>query len=535
MAYQHLNRLRAHAAETLTPAERLLAWHFAYSTRTRENTYSESNRRLEKTLDLDRRTLQRCLARLVDLGLFERIDRTGTHAPIYRLLVACPQGCDQLENHNTKKELLAKNYLVATNTPPLSDKNVAPYIEIYKEKKKTGLEPETFLGEMELGFIGKALEAITKPSSDHETLKASLALYPDEVAKAALEILEKAQPGSRQAYLAQIAAKTPKRLLSYVEGAKAVAYAVEKRQAAQGNPETIASGIGEQKGTIRADRNQGIKPTITRARVSEYAQEILEREFPDFCPGISMPWLFAEAANGTLTARTAYEAAKFEEILNHLAKEELTPQARTNLPFRLIFRNGFEVIADYSGWLANIQAQLRTDEEVAAYKAREKANLDLAARWEAEKGAPIRWLDFFQSPEFAEFDQKHPEPISQALAEARFLEMLNALLRMELKVAETYDDLGQPFDLWLLENYSAEDDFKEFLSNYPTSGERVLNYEKAFTAWKNLRLKGFDHETILAKAGVYWESVSENLKFAKAPENWLADYATLYSEALSAR
>lgn len=105
MSYQHLNRFKAHAQAGLSPNERLLAWHFAYETRTKTNYYSESLRRLSETLELDPRTIRRAMARLVDLGLFERIDRTGTYAPIYRLSVQCPDSCELLSDHYTKQEL----------------------------------------------------------------------------------------------------------------------------------------------------------------------------------------------------------------------------------------------------------------------------------------------------------------------------------------------------------------------------------------------------------------------------------------------
>jgi hypothetical protein len=136
MTYHHLNRFKAHAEAKLTNAERLLAWHFAYEIRQNRSYYSESHRRLAETLQIDTRTARRGLSRLVELGLFERINKTGTHAPIYRLLVSCPPNCLDISDHNTAPEMEALKTLVGTSTPPLNSTTTPPYIKKREEEDK---------------------------------------------------------------------------------------------------------------------------------------------------------------------------------------------------------------------------------------------------------------------------------------------------------------------------------------------------------------------------------------------------------------
>lgn len=551
MAYQHLNRLRAHLEADLTPTERLVAWLIATELRLdqdplKDSAFSVSQRRLIEETGASKPTLSRAINRLIELEVITATKSgVSTWAKTYRLEITCPDNCENLNTHNSPTELefiagmrhaetqngeLGKFKQHFNSTRANFDN---PYKEIYKEKKKTVLETENFSGEMELGFIAEALDLIEKPSSDHETLKGSLSLYPEEVAKAALEAVAKAQldsPNRVKAYLAQIATKTPKRLLGYVEGAKAVAYAAEKRLKAQEAPEMVSADKYTPKGLLDL---QGIAPAITASRVFKYAQEALEREVPNFYPETSKPWLAYLAHEGKLTARRVLVAFEFEEVLKEIVAKYLSPFYRTRTPFRVIFEDRLKVEAnDGEGWLENWSSVLSETEQFF-YDLRAEKLEELKQNWIAEKGE-IRPYEFFSSGAYVAFDLENPKPIKQAEAENRFLEQMNKIFGGWVELCDKQEPLGQPFSIWLAENFTAEDDFKEFLDNYPTRPDSVLNYQPAFAAWLKLRTKGFEHQDILEKAKVYWESVSENLKFAKAPEKWLEQYAANYAEPVSA-
>jgi hypothetical protein len=546
MAYQHLNRLRAHLQENLTPTERLTAWVIATELRLdkdplKDGAFSVSQRRLEIETGASKPTLSRAIARLISLGIFSA-SKSGvsTWAKTYRLEIACPDDCQNLKNHNTETELAfiaAMRHAESENAELVKFEHQFistrgnfdnPYKELSKEKKKTDLAPEVSLSDLYLGFIAQALETVEKPSSDHETLKGAIGLRPDEVAQAALEILERNKPGSPRTYLAKIARQTPKRLLDYVEQARAVAYAVEKRQKAQGDPEKVSANKAKPEPLLNL---QGIAPAITLYRVQRYSTEAVERECPDFRPGITLPWLYEEAIQGKLKARTAYEAAKFEAWLYGVCGSSLKSAALKDLPFRLIWRNRWEMISNYQGFLENFEPIL-TKLEAAQHKAHNEGRAELLAKWKAEGKQPF---EFYRSRELAEFSEKCPDPITWEEAEKRFLEMANQVLIAEVASAEIYGATGQPFSIWLAENFTAEDDFEEFLENYPTRPSDPSNEKLALKAYLDLRANGVEHETLLAKAGAYWESVATDLRFAKKAENWLAEQLQPQLETASAR
>jgi hypothetical protein len=236
MSYLHLNRLIAHSEKLdLTPAERLVSWYLAYEARNKTNAFSKATSTLSKTLKVDRRTIQRSLAYLVDIDLFERIKAEGNtkQADTYRLKLSCPLNCENLEIHNTASELAAiENSLklaLTENTPetrhaPLNDINVAvndinvAHIK-NKEEEEDVLSSELVKSKV-LGLIKTTLKQLKTKTEDHFTLQGFITLRPEEILKAALELFETKKLDNwrrQEPYLRTTIQNSPKNLLSYAE------------------------------------------------------------------------------------------------------------------------------------------------------------------------------------------------------------------------------------------------------------------------------------------------------------------------------
>ena len=512
MTYHHLNRFTAHAEATLTPAERLLAWHFSKEIRAKENYYSESLRRLALELDLDRRTLQKALASLVHLGLFERIDRTGTYAPIYRLLVACPENCFDLDQHNTKQELAALKTLVATNTPPLSDKNTAPYID-QREEEDFSSRIEFEEGSEELGFILKTLQEIKNLTEDHLTLKALSELHPRAITKAALKLTSKLDTAKRKkAYLAKIVLDTPQNLL---EGAEAFLAGLEGSQRLQKDTETPEINLGN------------YTPAITLQRISEYATEKA-----NFKPKSSLPWLNAYAHTGELNEFHLETALALEEVLE--AARQWLPEKLQNrdLPIEIWLNQENEItIQGFLQGFGDLE-HIQTAEELKLWETR-KAGLErLRELWDLEHPNEKGSAKFWSEPEVIEFHQANPEPLTQEQKQERFFAYFNKALNTTAKtILATLPEPKEEetFSFWLEENFDLEEDLKEVLSYLPERSEgHEANLKKAIPAYLNA-LKVFTHSELIRLACDYRrEKARPGSTYPLTASNWLEGLVKKY-------
>lgn len=236
MSYQHLNRLLAHSDNLdLTPSDRLLSWYLAYQARTKTNAFSNASSTLSKKLGLNRRTVKRSLAYLVDIDLFERIKPEGNtrQADTYRLKLPCPLNCENLEIHNTASELLdIENSLklaLAETSPemrhaPLNGQIVhlsdiqTPHI-VNKEEEEDVLASANWKSKV-LGLINITLKDLKTKTEDHFTLQGFAASRPDAILRAALDLVETKKLDNwrrQEPYLRTTIQKSPKNLLGYAE------------------------------------------------------------------------------------------------------------------------------------------------------------------------------------------------------------------------------------------------------------------------------------------------------------------------------
>lgn len=517
MTYHHLNRFKAHATAELTPNERLLAWHFAYETRAKTGLYSQSQRRLQTDLDLDRRTIQKAMARLVDLGLFERIDRTGVYAPIYRLIVACPFSCENLEDHNTKQEL---ETLLATNTPPLRDIQTAPYIK--KREEEEGF-PE-ILGSEELGWIIQALENLPSLTEPQKQLKELADQHPKTLAKVALELTAKLDTAKRKkAYLAKVATKDPQNLISQVLDQTAGLEGFRRLQ-----------GATEDKGFITE-----IKPEITYKRVIAFAAEKTGWQ-PSALVDL---YLRQKATYGELTSVDVEKAYLIEQLIITKGLTCYTPnligihkdQNYSNTGFYLTFdkETGTGVFAGDVIHLLDLNKIrfLYTEAELQALYTHINGLNDLRATWNAEHPEDQDSLNkFFMDTNTRAFLQLNPDPVSEQEKSNRFLHYWQGLWNALEDKNYSENSAAETFTNWLELNGSVEEDFEEFLANFPEreKGSNQKHKKKAFQVWLEAR-KYFENSELIGRAAGYWDRQT-NLEFSQLPQNWLADLIRDYAE-----
>jgi hypothetical protein len=518
MTYHHLNRFKAHNKAKINLSERLIAWHFASESRERNGTYSESIRRLEEALELDPKTIRRGLARLVDLGLFERIDRTGTHAPIYRLLVSCPFSCEDLESHNTKQELAViweRNTLPLPNTPTLKGNHAPPYIEIEREE-----EGETLfqIGAKELGWIIGSLKALTELNTDQANLLRLATEHPKALSKAALDLLPNhlEEDRRKRAYLKEVATNDPRSLLDRIED----------HLAGEDAKELILNSREETNFAFTSD----LKPEYTRQRLNDYAATAIHGWKPS---NIVSGYLTGLALDNLLTPNEVARAYLFEQAitkqgLNGFIETTATPE---NSPLYLNWVFGSVSIGGTTRGLLRSGADLDylySPEEFIELTNHREGLKTLAAKWEAKHGA-ISLNKFFMDTDTRAFLQLHPDPLTDLQKEERlklfWYEIFSSVISSEATKKLYEEDLAHlpNFDTWLELNYSIEEDFNLFLHNYPERefGSNTKNKKQAFKAWLAAR-EFYSNEALVSEAGRYWDR-TENLAYAKLPQNWLND------------
>jgi DNA-binding MarR family transcriptional regulator len=518
MSYQHLNRFKAHASTALAPNERLLAWHFAYEIRTKTNYFSESLRRLAEELELDPRTIRRAMARLVDLGLFERIDRTGTYAPIYRLLVQCPESCELLSDHYTKQELETLETLGGTNTPTLTRNQTPPYIEIKREDDFSSVSTIEE-GSAELGYLLKALEKIKTLDQAQLTLKGLIELNPRAVIKPALEMTKKLEdPKRKRAYLEKVVLNTPEALLTGLYEQQATLEGSARLARA---PKQIAP----------KEDLEGLEPEATWERLQEFAAETKPGFKPSF---LSKNYLTKKALKGELTDLEINLSSMLEETLTRKAFPFMKPEVANpedgSIYLDLNSEGQLEVKGWLQGWLTNVDF-LYTAEELRQVET-------LRSTLEAEK---LSWLaanpdqefsisNFSMLPSVRNAWELYPDPLSEDQKSERFLKHFTDTFRIiEEEFSETWRSEAH-FGTWITGNYSLEDDFKEWLQYFPERelGSHAKHGKKAYHAYLKAR-REFPADTLRAEAQRYWNTLTDT-GYAKHPENFLAD---LVSETTS--
>ena len=513
MTYHHLNRLMSHSNAKLTTAERLVAWHFAFQTRLKTRTYSESVRRLEASLDLNEKTIRKAAARLVELGLFERIDRTGTNAPIYRLVVPCPLNCEDLESHNTKQELEAIKTLPLPNTPTLNGIQTPPYIEKREEED---------LGAFELGVIGEELAKLPSLDTDQLTLKGFLELNPLAIAEAALEITKHLDTPKRvRAYLAKTISKTPNNLLTYAEHKKTSGEGSRRLQKAKAEQNT-------------ASMAEGLTPEANWERVSSYSSSLVEGYEPSF---LTKNFLLKTAEKGKLSIREVFLSKALEEVIHHkafpLMKPEVATPSKGAIYFDLDHNGKIEAKGFLENWLEGDLSFIYTAQELKDQTQREQALSKWKQIWlEQHPNEDFNRNAFFMDSTTRAMLAGLPKPISESVKAERFLAALTKTAREFQANAKLGGDLpAETFSAYLNKNFTLENDFNEWLTFFPEreTGSHSKNRKKAYPAYLEARRKFSAHE-LRSFAGTYWNNL-DKVEFAKNPDTFLNDLVADKSKA----
>jgi len=527
MTYHHLNRLIAHSNAELAPNERLLAWHFAYQTRAKENTYSQSLRRLESDLELNERTIRRALNRLVDLGLFERIDRTGVYAPIYRLLVSCPISCGDLEDHNTKQELAViweRNTLPPTNTPTLNSNQTPPYIE--KREEEEGFTSKNWKVKI-LGVIRKALAEVKDKTEDHFTLLGFTETRPSEVIEAALEITQKAGLNTWkriEPYLATTTKTTPQNLLVLAEQ---VAFTEEGfRALSSGNNLTETTPKVEYLAGHRSER-------LAEFRVLALAESNPELDLKTFIDANGWKALAPktrQVEDGFLAYWASKDPSKItKEVLNLFRKcEGLLLNAynlagiEPNFSFIPDFQNNpeqvelnfqeFPHLEDIEGFL--------TEEETEIAVARREAINEHKTNWRIANSIEGDYTpaQFWQDPETRKVLAANPEPLTQEEKVARITSKLRELIlpMLNREIVFAYEDQFSYQNF--LKKFTWQEDLKEFLEIYPARPEGNQDFKKTASAFLSIR-RFITQEGLELSASMYKQRLGDT--YPKNASNWL--------------
>jgi hypothetical protein len=516
MTYHHLNRLISHSNAKLTPRERLLAWHLAYQIRSKTSTFSRAGRSLETDLVMDRRTIQKNLAYLIEIGLFTRQKGEARRADIYQLNISCPLGCEDLETHNTPREvkLLAAEIEEALkrNTPeevakmsPQTGKGVANRKEEREEEE---------LGAFELGVIGEVLANLKTLNEDQLTLKGFLELKPLEVAQAALEITKHLDTPKRiRAYLVTTATKTPNSLLTYAEHHKATLEGATrlKKARAEQTPAAITKGL---------------TPETNWARVRSYSSSILEGYEPSF---LAKNFLLKTAEKGKLTIREVFLAKALEEVILNkafpLMKPEVANPNNGAIYFDLDHNGKIEAKGFLENWLQGDLTFLYTPQELKDLELREKTVSKWKQIWiEQHPNEDFNPNAFFMDSTTRTMLAGIPKDISESVKAERFLAAITKTARAFEATATLGGDLpAETFSDYLNSNFTLESDFNEWLLVFPEreTGLHNKNRKKAYPAYLEARRK-YSAQDLRSLAGTYSNKLDKK-EFAKNPETFLGD------------
>jgi hypothetical protein len=523
MTYHHLNRVKAHLDHNLTPAERLLAWHFAYETRQDRSYYSESLRRLETSLGFDRRTLQKALQRLVDLKVLDRINKTGTHAPLYRLLIQCPPYCLDLSDHNTKPELEALELLGGTNTPPLNSIHTAPYIEKREEEDKPRVY---FEGETELGYLLGNLEAIPQRDQQQNKLWDLAHTKPKAMAKAVLTVLGTSSTpldtGRRRInYLLKVVRLTPQNLLKFFE---------EEEAAERGN--ALIRNSNEEQATKAGNRN--FTPSSTPDRVNSYAKQVLE----GFEPKKTSYYLNSFGLD--LTAKQVFAAAHLEAILEEFSKYVSEDFWRKGW-LKLNDQKLPELVYEYGSFLISdeVAETLLTEEEKQAYQIRTAGLELLRETWNEAHKEEAGSVKFYSSEEALEFMRANPLPDHFGDGQI-LLKQFNKQLALQvseyLEAPEAAEDPQGTYRDYLKEHFTIDDDLNDLLRYI---AERPEGHSRYFKQTKKAYLNALKYltqdELKLRAVKEFGFSKREVSQYWKAPNTWLDDQVASHTNTYEPR
>jgi hypothetical protein len=248
MSFHHLRRLTEHWPENtkaLSPSVSLVAITITSHLNDKTNSFSMSSKSLSKwTNGLSRSTIDKAVKELAELGVLEVIRERQRAPRAFRLLVACPKGCERLKDHNTKREL-AELYkqpetTEATKTELTSSSRLGnEFLQIgqgmsvdYATNRyqiETSNKKDDMKKSFEFLFITETLEALKASNeftANHALLEAALTETPELIEEKAKAIQARAKH-SPDSYLKASIKDSPKSLIPKQE---------QQTQSSQGLP-----------------------------------------------------------------------------------------------------------------------------------------------------------------------------------------------------------------------------------------------------------------------------------------------------------
>jgi len=234
MSFHHLRRLTEHWPENtkaLSPSVSLVAITITSHLNDKTNSFSMSSKSLSKwTNGLSRSTIDKAVKELAELGVLEVIRERQRAPRAFRLLVACPKGCERLKDHNTKRELTElykqPETTEATKTELTSSSRLGnEFLQIgqgmsvdYATNRyqiETSNKKDDMKKSFEFLFITETLEALKTSNeftANHALLEAALTETPELIEEKAKGIMARAQH-SPHSYLKSSIKDSPKSLI----------------------------------------------------------------------------------------------------------------------------------------------------------------------------------------------------------------------------------------------------------------------------------------------------------------------------------
>jgi len=517
MTFHHEHRFIAHLPAGLTTAEKLLGCYLSNRIVDKTGTYSISVRRLSEALKLGPSTVKRSLKGLEEKQIFTSSKSPiSTYARTFTMVLQCPLGCPDYEDHHTKRELAeGVNSSNRVKMNHLSVQNEPPYIEI---EDKEDIQISTFEGQEELGLLVKLLGELKKPSKNQQLLKDLTVSQPKQLAIDLLQLVKAAGVDStrrKKSYLAEVVASPSKKLLGIGEKAEALETA---KDLLMNSPEDLL------------DKPQGYTPAHTPKRLEAFIETTSkDTKVNPYLQDLATAKTLNESHFEVSEAVEVFVAEVFNSSnLNANSFEKqftITASPETLLP--VITPNG-------DGWINAIgnlpeeviKTLLENETEYTQFEARAEKFEALKVSYLAANPKP-QANQFERSLEKGRFLIENPLPIAPAEISKRFLNNLNKeVSRIALNARRRTKGLELVnYKDYLDRSFSLKDDLLDVCYWIPERPEgHLVHLRKVEKEYLRLRAK-LTHQEIVKCLNQNGNITSgpEGSQYSISPEKYLAE------------
>ena len=227
MTYHDTNRLQAHLEQPLPSGTRYVARFVAEALNNKTGTIQFSADYISRQTGLSRKTIEKHLSILENLGIFTSNRKGERQARIWELNIQCPLGCRHLKSHNTPARLARlEQSRVVDNPDQMSNSGdqMSKNLPTNKTKDIKIDDIEIQFSNLGLGeFITWTISQLPELNEHHNSLLEFLETNKAEVEAKALAILKKRTPARKGKYLAKVVTDTPTELFKKLITAKAKA------------------------------------------------------------------------------------------------------------------------------------------------------------------------------------------------------------------------------------------------------------------------------------------------------------------------